>query len=109
MSKHQQTEKLFSLKDLLFNEVKVKHLASEISSVYPSFDTTSFTKKIVSAFPKQELMERIVGIREALREFCLTDYKEAVKIILAALPPPLDPEKLTMTLVTLSTHHIHTM
>lgn len=93
MSKHQQTEKLFSLKDLLFNEVKVKHLASEISSVYPSFDTTSFTKKIVSAFPKQELMERIVGIREALREFLPTDYKEAVKIILAALPPPLDPEK----------------
>lgn len=93
MTVHKKTEKLFSLKDELFNEAKVKRLAKEIQAVYPNFASKEFCQKVVSTFPMQELMERIAGIREALRDFLPSDYKEAVKIILAALPPPLDPEK----------------
>jgi len=93
MTTHRKTEKQFSLKDLLFNETKVKRLAGEIKAVYPDFDSNGFCKKVVSAFPAQELMERIAGIRDALHEFLPSEYREAVKVILAALPPPLDETK----------------
>jgi 3-methyladenine DNA glycosylase AlkC len=93
MAVHKKTEKLFSLKDLLFNEAKIKRLAEEIQKVYPTFAGKQFCQKIVSAFPEQELMERIVGIRDVLFEFLPKDYLAAVKIIIAALPPPLDPAK----------------
>jgi len=93
MSVHRKTEKQFSLKDMLFNESKVKRLAAEIAAVYPDFDSKGFCKKVVSAFPKQELMERIAGIRDALYEYLPRDYKEAVAMILKALPAPLDENK----------------
>jgi len=93
MAAHHKTEKQFSLKDLLFNETKVKRLAAEIASVYPAFDSKGFCKKVVLRFPEQELMERIAGIRDALFEYLPSDYKEAVKIIVAALPPELDTSR----------------
>lgn len=93
MAVHRKTEKQFSLKDLLFNETKVKRLATEIKAAYPDFDSKGFCKKVVSAFPKQELMERIAGIRDALHEFLPSDYRQAVAVIIAALPAPLDETK----------------
>src|SRR3989344_3727304 len=59
MAIHRKTEKLFLLKDMLFNEAKVRMLAAEIQAVYPNFAKTAFIKKVVSAFPGQELMELI--------------------------------------------------
>ncbi len=94
MATHRKTEKSFSLKDQLFSETKVRQLAGEIKKVYPTFASKQFCQKVVSLFPQQELMERIVGIRDALYEYLPKDYREAVKIIIAALPPPLDPSKL---------------
>ena len=90
MASHKKTEKLFLLKDMLFNKEKVTRLALEIKTVYPRFDTAGFTKKVVTAFPEQELMERLGGIREGLEIFLPSNYKEALAIILAALPPELD-------------------
>ncbi len=93
MATHRKTEKQFSLKDLLFNAEKVSKLAAEIETVYPDFKRAAFEKKVVSAFPKEELMERIANIRDTLHEFLPSDYKKAVAIILAALPPELDHKK----------------
>ncbi len=93
MATHRKTEKQFSLKDLLFNAEKVSKLAAEIEMVYPDFKRAAFEKKVVSAFPKEELMERIANIRDTLHEFLPSDYKKAVTIILRALPPELDHEK----------------
>jgi 3-methyladenine DNA glycosylase AlkC len=93
MATHRKTEKQFSLKDSLFNEAKVKQLASEIEEVNPPFASAAFVREVVSAFPKQELMERIMGIRDALKRHLPEDYKEAVSIILKALPPALDNTK----------------
>lgn len=90
MAKHQKTEKQFLLKDLLFNARKVAKLAKEIKAVYPDFKQVAFEKKVVLAFPKEELMERIANIRDNLSEFLPADYEEAVAVILAALPPELD-------------------
>src|SRR3990167_5195952 len=93
MATHRKTEKLFLLKDMLFNESKVRRLATEIASVYPAFDSKGFCKKVVSAFPEQELMERIAGIRDALYGFLPSDYRSAIKVIMSALPPALDNTK----------------
>lgn len=93
MSAHRKTEKQFSLKDLLFNADKVAKLAKEIEVVYPDFKRAAFEKKVVSTFPKEELMERIANIRDALYEFLPNDYKKAVAIILKALPLELDHKK----------------
>lgn len=90
MSKHRQLEKQFSLKDLLFNEKKVKRLASEIKAVYPEFTTNIFVRSVLKDFPEQELMERLRGIRDNLREFLPKDYNQALNIILEALPEELD-------------------
>lgn len=90
MDKHKKTEKQFLLKDLLFNQEKIAKLAKEIKAVYPDFRQAAFEKKVVLAFPKQELMERIAHIRDTLHEFLPGDYEEAVAIILEALPRELD-------------------
>ncbi len=93
MTKHRQTEKIFLLKDMLFNKVKVEKLAREIKKAYPVFKEKDFVKAVLKDFPEQELMQRIMGIRDRLREYLPTDYKEAVEVILLALPAPLDPTK----------------
>jgi 3-methyladenine DNA glycosylase AlkC len=93
MATHRKTEKQFSLKDLLFNEAKVKQLASELKAVHPPFAATTFVREVVLAFPEQELMERIMGIRDALRRHLPAEYKDAVAVILKALPEALDNTK----------------
>lgn len=93
MSKHRQLEKQFSLKDLLFNEKKVKQLASEIKAVYPEFTANVFVRSVLKDFPEQELMERLRGIRDNLREFLPKNYNQALAIILEALPEELDETK----------------
>lgn len=90
---HKQTEKQFSLKDELFNAKKVKQLSGEIKAAYPKFDTRGFERQVLKDFPKQELMERIRGIRNQLRAFLPKSYPEAVKVILKALPSELDNKK----------------
>jgi 3-methyladenine DNA glycosylase AlkC len=87
---YKATEKQYSLKDILFNEAKVKKLAEEITAVYPAFQSQKFVKELVTAFPQLELMERIMLIRDTLQKHLPADYKESLQIILKALPPELD-------------------
>ena len=83
----------FSLKDELYNPVKVKMIAQEIEAVYSDFDTSSFIDDTLQAFPKLELKERIYHIRDMLAKYLPDDYKDAVNILLNALPPELDPSR----------------
>ncbi len=83
----------FSLKDHLFNKTKVQKIAREIKNVYLEFEDKNFISKVVKQFPELELKERIAWIRQCLREFLPQDYRQAVKILLKALPPELDPKK----------------
>jgi 3-methyladenine DNA glycosylase AlkC len=85
------TEK-FSLKDHLFNELKVKGLAGEIYAAYPEFEFENFIKEVVSAFPNLELKERISWISSCLKLYLPDNYVDAVKIIIKALPQPLNTE-----------------
>ena len=83
----------FSLKDELFNPLKVEKLANEIREVYPSFNHTDFREEVLAKFPSLELKERIYHIREMLYCYLPKAYGEAIEIILKALPPELDPTK----------------
>jgi len=90
--KHRSKEK-FSLKDELFNAKKVEKIAMEIKAVYPPFDLYNFHHDTLEKFPKLELKERIYHIRDMLHKYLPNDYKEAIMILLEALPPELDTNK----------------
>ncbi len=81
----------FLLKDHLFNRKKVESLADEILPVYPEFARDQFIKDTVAGFNDRELKARISWMAETLKKHLPDDYRRALKIILRALPPPMDP------------------
>ncbi len=83
----------YLLKDVLFNLPKVQKIASEIQAVYVDFDQEAFEVEVVRLFPQLELKERINHIRDTLAKYLPDDYKEAMSILLSALPQALDPSK----------------
>lgn len=80
------------LKDLLFNKQKVEIITNQILALYPKFDKNSFVDEVVKKFPLLELKARITWIAECLKKHLPSDYKKAVQIIIASLPPENDPE-----------------
>ena len=83
----------FLLKDELFNPPKVHKIASEIKAVYTAFNQTSFEKETLQKFPCLELKERIYHIRDMLKKYLPSEYREAVIVLLQALPNALDNMK----------------
>lgn len=83
----------FSLKDELFNRDKVQYLAGMVKQAYPAFEEQLFVEQVVSEFPKLQLKQRIGWIRENLRAFLPEDYRQALKLLLDALPEECDPGK----------------
>lgn len=81
----------FSLKDHLFNEVKVRKIASEIKSVHAGFDADGFVSTVLQKFPSLELKARIHHISECLHRFLPDSFNEAVEILLHSLPEECDP------------------
>lgn len=88
------SDKKILLKDLLFNEKRVRQIAKEIQGVYPSFDAQNFVTKVVEKFPSLELSARVKWIRENLKTFLPEDYRTAVTILLDSLPPHQDTDDL---------------
>jgi len=93
----------FSLKDHLFNKEKVEHLAELIKSADTSFNEKAFIKDVLADFPNLELKARIVHIREMMHKHIAHNkhrskasvlaYTEVLAILIASLPPELDPNK----------------
>ncbi len=81
----------FSLKDQLFNEGKVRYLAGLFGD---SIEGDRFVSEVMAELPKLELKARITLISEVLAAHLPDDFTKAAAVIEAALPPPLDPEKL---------------
>jgi 3-methyladenine DNA glycosylase AlkC len=79
------------LKDVLFNKEKVEKIAKEIRQVYPSFRQAKFVADVLTKFPELELKARISWIAECLKTHLPVDYKQAMGILLKALPPPNNP------------------
>ncbi len=85
----------FSLKDQLFNERTVSRLADAIAQAYRQagkrFQRARFLKAVLEGFAERELKARIDWIVEVLGEFLPSRYEDALDLLEAALPPPLDP------------------
>ena len=81
----------FSLKDQLFNPETVGELGGSIAAVAPNFDRAGFESTTLAAFPELELKERITCMVEQLTAFLPGNFEAARKILLKALPKPLDP------------------
>jgi len=83
----------FSLKDALFNRNRVEYLADLFATADPDFDSSGFIRDTMKPLTQLELKARIVHIAATLERYLAADYASASLQIMAALPPPLDPEK----------------
>ena len=83
----------FSLKDHLFNKDTVTYLADIFVAADADFNKKKFVSEVMEKFPELELKERIIWITEVLTRYLPSDPSAAMKLIVAALPPPLDPTK----------------
>lgn len=81
----------FSLKDNLFNKNTVAYLADLFVAADPDFNKKKFVSEVMGKFPELELKARILWITEVLTKHLPTDPNVAMKLIVLALPPPLDP------------------
>ncbi len=84
-------EEKFSLKDALFNETKVKYLADLFVAADRSFNKKQFVREVVKKFPELELKARIGWMADVLTRYLPTYPSEAMRLIVRALPPELDP------------------
>ena len=83
----------FSLKDQLFNREKVEYLARLFRASDHRFDVSGFIAKTMSQLKQLELKERITHIATVLEVYLDSDFRIAAEQIVAALPPPLDPNR----------------
>ena len=88
-----KAEKNFSLKDQLFNEETLAELTSAVSASQKGFQKAKFTRQVLAAFPDLELKARISHIVDVLEDHLPDDFNQAVDVLTASLPAPLDPTK----------------
>ena len=86
-----KAETSFSLADQLFNADSVRTLTDAVAKAWPEFDAATFTQASLAAFPDLELKQRIGHMVDQLDEQLPADFDQAVEILEAALPEPLDP------------------
>ncbi|SLN34422.1 hypothetical protein TRL7639_01565 [Falsiruegeria litorea R37] len=77
------------MKDQLFNDEKVRYLAGLFAG--DGFDADRFHARVMSRLLELELKERMAWIAACLGEAVPGELPEVAPVILAALPPPLDP------------------
>ena len=88
-----RAEPSYSLADQLFNAETVGTFAEAVANAWPKFDQAQFTQASLAAFPDLELKARIRHLVDRLDEQLPEDFDQAVDILEAALPAPLDPTR----------------
>ncbi len=83
----------FSLKDHLFNKESVSYLADLFLVAEASFNKNKFVDEVMEKFPELELKARIGWIAEVLVQHVPTEQAAAMKLLVKALPAPLDQTK----------------
>ena len=83
----------FSLKDQLFNADSVAELTAGIKHAHAQFRRAKFEQEAIAGFAERELKQRILWLAKVLTKALPNDFDQILKILTAALPPPLDPAK----------------
>ncbi len=86
-----ETPERFSLKDHLFNEETMTRLGRLLEPVLPGFDVDRFVPEVVAGIGPLELKQRISHIAGEVERYLPEDYEQSIALIVASLPPPLDP------------------
>ena len=81
----------YSLKDILFNKEKVQYLAELFEAADSTFSGDVFVDEVMAEMLSLELKQRVVCITKALETQLPDDFHEACRVIVSALPEPLDP------------------
>lgn len=85
------TPERFSLKDHLFNRETMTRLGRLLAPVISGLTPDRFVAEVMDGIGPLELKQRITHIAGIVDGHLPEDYEQSVKVILAALPPPLDP------------------
>ena len=85
------TPERFSLKDHLFNRETMTRLGRLLDPVISGLTPDRFVAEVMDGIGPLELKQRITHIAGIVDGHLPEDYEQSVKVILAALPPPLDP------------------
>ena len=83
----------FSLKDQLFNAEKLAYLAGLFAVADAKFDAPGFQSRTMSRLLTLELKQRISWIAACLGHALPGPLPGIAPVLLAALPPPLDPAR----------------
>jgi 3-methyladenine DNA glycosylase AlkC len=81
----------FSLKDHLFNQETMTRLGGLLAPVIPGFATDQFVAEVMAGMKPLELKQRITHVAGMVDRYLPEDYEQSIELIVAALPPPLDP------------------
>lgn len=80
-----------ALKDQLFNADKVADLALRLAAAQPGLSAAGFAQQVMARLPALELKARIAWIAECLGQTLPGPLPQIAPVLLALLPPPLDP------------------
>jgi len=82
----------YSLKDKIFNQNTIADLGLRLQAVYPCFDQEALLLAAEQNLPKLQLKERIHFLATTLHSLLPKDYLIGKDLLLASLPPELDPQ-----------------
>lgn len=70
----------------IFNVERLQHIASEMTAVYPAFDTKGFLKHAKAGLAELSVMQRMARVSESLHAVIPLDYAHSLKLLYALAP-----------------------
>jgi 3-methyladenine DNA glycosylase AlkC len=70
----------------IFNAERLKHIASEMTAVYPAFNAKAFLKMANDGLADLSIMQRMARVSESLHAVLPLDYDESLEVLRALAP-----------------------
>jgi 3-methyladenine DNA glycosylase AlkC len=70
----------------IFNAARLKHIATEMTAVYPAFNAKAFEKKANEGLAELSIMQRMARVSECLHAVLPLGYEESLDVLRALAP-----------------------
>ncbi|VVP06747.1 putative protein YhaZ [Pseudomonas fluorescens] len=70
----------------IFNAERLKHIATEMTAVYPAFNAKAFLKMANDGLADLSIMQRMARVSECLHAVLPLDYDESIEVLRALAP-----------------------
>lgn len=70
----------------IFNAERLKHIATEMTAVYPAFDAKAFLKMANDGLAELSIMQRMARVSECLHALLPLSYEESLEVLRALAP-----------------------